>query len=125
MYQSPISALKSNHHDPSAETSIFDARVGAICSQIAALDEELATLEQTVSPLPNVLTALARHPVLWLLIGREGIDRPGMLGTIVGQQVVTVVRRDRTAMIIIGVVMLILGCLLGSSGALLWMGALP
>jgi hypothetical protein len=125
MNQQPITVSESNDLDTPPEASIFDARVGAICSQIAALDEEIATLEQIISPLSDVLTALARHPVLWLLIGREGIDRPGTLGTIVGQQVVMVVRRDRTAVIIVGVFMLILGALLGSSGALVWTGVLP
>jgi hypothetical protein len=125
MNQQPISVSQSDDHDTPTEASVFDTRVGEICGQISALDEEIAALEQTVLPLPEVLTALARHPVLWLLIGREGIDRPGTLGTIVGQQVVTVVRRDRTAMIAVGVVMLILGALLGSNAALLWTGVLP
>ena len=124
MNQQPIPVPKSNDHDTSTEASTFNARVGAICGQVASLDGEIATLEQIVLPLPEVLIALARHPVLWLLIGREGIDRPGTLGTIVGQQVVTLVRRDRTAMISVGVVMLILGSLVGSSAALLWMGVL-
>jgi hypothetical protein len=62
--------------------------------------------------------------VLWLLIGREGIDRPGALGAIVGQQVVTVVRRDRAALFIAGLVMFLLGASIGVAGMVLLQGGL-
>src|SRR5712691_8290671 len=63
-----------------ASTGEVDARVAAICAKVTALDTEITTLEYAVAPLPDVLAALAHHPVLWLLIGREGIDRPGGWG---------------------------------------------
>jgi hypothetical protein len=107
-----------------ASTGELDARVAAICAQVAALDTEIATLERAVAPLPDVLDALARHPILWLLIGREGIDRPGGWGTIVGQQVVTVVRRDRRALLLVGLAMLLLGIGLGIGGWILLHGGL-
>lgn len=125
MNHQPVAVPASNDHGMPTAVGTFDAQVGAICAQIAALDPEIMTLEQTVAALPAVLAALARHPVLWLLMGREGIDRPGTLGTIVGQQVVTVIRPDPTAIIMVGVVMLILGVLLGSGGTLVWMRAVP
>jgi len=103
-------------------SATFDARVAAICAQIAALDREITTLEQTVAPLPDVLAALARHPVLWLLIGREGIDRPGGWGTIVGQQVVTVARCDRRVLLLIGLVMFLTGIGLGIGGWVVFNG---
>jgi len=102
----------------------FDARVARICAQVAALDIEIAALERTVEPLPELLAALARHPALWLLIGREGIDRPGALGNIVGQQIVTVVRRDYAALAIVGLVMLLIGVGLGIGGWLLLQGGI-
>jgi len=94
----------------------FDARVATICDQVAALDHEIAALEKSVASLPDMLAALAYHPVLWLLIGREGIDRPGGWGTIIGQQVVTVVRRDQRALLLVGLLMLLLGIGLGIGG---------
>jgi hypothetical protein len=105
-------------------TDALDARVAAICAQVAALDTEIATVERAVAPLPDVLADLTRHPILWLLIGREGIDRPGGWGTIVGQQVVTVVRRDWRAMVLVGLVMLLLGVGLGIGGWVLLTGGL-
>jgi hypothetical protein len=93
-----------------------EARITSVCSQIVALDAEIAALEQTVALLPEVLAALVRHPVLWLLLGREGIDRPGGLGTIVGQQVVTVVRRDWRVVLVMSVLMFVLGMVAGSFG---------
>jgi hypothetical protein len=93
-----------------------EARIASVCSQIVALDAEIAALEQTVALLPDVLAALARHPVLWLLLGREGIDRPGGLGTIVGQQVVTLVRRDWRVVLAMSVLMFVLGLVAASFG---------
>jgi hypothetical protein len=108
---------RTNDTDSQATvTDALDARVAAICAQVAALDTEIAMVERAVAPLPDVLADLTRHPILWLLIGREGIDRPGGWGTIVGQQVVTVVRRDWRAMVLVGLVMLLLGVGLGIGG---------
>lgn len=121
--QSPP-AHTGNGDGSAPETNTFDARVATICAQVSALDHEIATLEQTVAPLPDVLAALEHHPVLWLLIGREGIDRPGTLGAIVGQQVVTVVRRDRTTLLLTGLAMFLLGASIGVGGIVLLQGGL-
>ena len=86
LHDTPLPALGDDNHRW-RDSGEFDARVGATCAQIEALDAEIATLERAITPLPDVLRLLAGHPVLWLLVGREGIDRPGTLGTIVGQQV--------------------------------------
>jgi hypothetical protein len=88
-------------------------QVHAICAELDALDKEIAALLAQVAEVPNVLAALAGHPVLWLLLGREGIDRPGNLGAIVGQQVVTSSRVDRRALVLAGMIMLLLGLALG------------
>jgi hypothetical protein len=88
-------------------------QVHAICAELDALDNEIAALLAQVAELPNVLAALAGHPVLWLLLGREGIDRAGNLGAIVGQQVVTSSRVDRRALVLAGMVMLVLGLAVG------------
>jgi hypothetical protein len=96
-------------------------QVHEICATLDALDREIAGLEEQVVVLPTVLAQLAGHPVLWLLLGREGVDRPGSLGTLVGQQVVTMTRVDRRALLVIGLVMLLLGLALGASLSL-WYG---
>ena len=108
------------HRSPVAST--FASSVAATCAQIDALDAEIASLERDLAVLPDVLRLLAGPPVLWLLIGREGIDRPGTLGTIVGQQVVTVVRRDRTALLIVGLAMRLLGVAIGVGAWMLLQG---
>lgn len=106
---------------PSAEpagvvdrAAAITAQVHALCAELDELDQEIAGLEPQVVALPAVLAALAGHPVLWLLLGREGVDRPGGLGTLVGQQVVTVTRVDRRALILVGVVMLLVGLAIGA-----------
>src|SRR2546428_183903 len=114
----------NNTASQAAVPDSLNARVAAICAQVAALDREIAKVERAVAPLPDVLADLARHPILWLLIGREGIDRPGGWGTIVGQQVVTVVRRDWWAIALVGLVMLLLGVGLGIGGWVLLPGGL-
>jgi hypothetical protein len=87
--------------------------------QIAAQDAEIARLEEMVRDLPQLLTSLAGHPVLWLLLGREGVDRPGVeLGSLVGQQVVIERRSDWRFMVLVGLVMLALG--VGLSIGLVW-----
>jgi len=114
----------NNTDSQAAVPDALDTRVAAICAQVAALDTEIAMVERAVAPLPDVLADLTRHPILWLLIGREGIDRPGGWGTIVGQQMVTVVRRDWRAMVLVGLVMLLLGVGLGIGGWVLLPGGL-
>jgi hypothetical protein len=101
----------------------FTAQVHAICAELDTLDNEIANLEQQASMLPATLAALAGHPVLWLLVGRAGVDRPGDLGGLVGQQVVTVTRRDRRALIIVGVLALLVGLAI-DFGLSLWFGGM-
>jgi hypothetical protein len=120
----PPASLSDDGRRPLRDADDFDARVAAICAQVETLDTEISALEHAVAPLPDVLRLLGGHPVLWLLIGREGIDRPGALGTIVGQQVVTLVRRDRAALIVVGLVMLLIGVGIGVGGYLLFHGGI-
>jgi hypothetical protein len=112
------SALAAGAVDHAAAVT---AQVHALCTELDALDTEIAALTPQVAELPAVLAALAGHPALWLLLGREGVDRPGGLGTVVGQQVVTVTRIDRRALIVIGAVMLLVGLAVGA-GIGMWYG---
>ena len=100
----------------------FEAQVGSRLEQLAALDKEIAELTEQTAVLPEMLTALERHPVLWLLLGREGVDRPGHLEGIVGQQVITVTRHNTRTLLWTALGMLLLGVVLGGGGMLVWMG---
>lgn len=92
-----------------------------LIAQIVTQDAEIARLEERVSELPQLLASLAGHPVLWLLLGREGVDRPGTaLGTLVGQQVVMERRTDWRLMVLVGLGMLALGVGLGIGLAAFW-----
>jgi len=92
-----------------------------LMEQIAAQDAEIARLEEMVRELPQLLASLAGHPVLWLLLGREGVDRPGVeLETLVGQQVVIERRTNWRFMVLVGLVMLALGVGLGIGLARFW-----
>jgi hypothetical protein len=92
----------------------------AICAELDALDTEIATLEPQVAELPAVLAALAGHPALWLLLGRAGIDRPGGLGAVVGQQIVTVTRVNRRLLLVVAALMLFAGLAVGL-GISIWL----
>ena len=100
----------------------FEVQVAGRLEQLAALDKEIAALEERTAVLPEMLTALERHPVLWLLLGREGVDRPGGLEGIVGQQIITVQRHNTRALLWTALGMLLLGVLLGGGAMLVWMG---
>ena len=89
------------------------SEIHTICAELDALDNEIVTLEPQVAELPAVLAALAGHPVLWLLLGRAGVDRPGGLGAMVGQQVVVVTRVNRRALLIVAALMLLAGLAVG------------
>jgi len=89
------------------------SEIQTICAELDALDNEIVTLEPHVAELPAVLAALAGHPVLWLLLGRAGVDRPGSLGAVVGQQVVTVTRVNRRALLVVAALMLLAGLAVG------------
>lgn len=110
----PESIASTGHNqDETSRAATLAAQVHALCSSLDGLDEEIARLERQVADLPGVLDALAGHPVLWLLLGRAGVDRPGSLGAMVGQQVVTVTRPNHRALIAVGVGMLLVGLVLG------------
>lgn len=99
------------------------AELRALHTQCAALDAEIVALQQATAPLDELLSSLtaAAHPALWLVLGREGIDRPGGLGAITGREVVTVTRRAWRTTILLVVLALLLGMAL--TGALvLWGG---
>ncbi len=106
--------------DTTAVRSIED-EASDLVAQIAAQDAQIAQMETEVRDLPQVLQQLICHPVLWLLLGREGVDRPGGdWSTLVGQQVVTIRRIDWRLLMLVGVVMLMLGVALGVAIALRW-----
>lgn len=102
-------------------TGATEEEADQLVGQVAAQDAEIARLEEMVRDLPQLLASLAGHPVLWLLVGREGVDRPGVeLGTLVGQQVVIERRTDWRFMVLVGLVMLALGVGLGIGLASFW-----
>ena len=92
-----------------------------LIERIAVCDREIGQMEAQIAALPELLTSLAGHPVLWLLLGREGIDRPGgAWSAFVGQQVVTVTRREPWLLWVVGLVALIVGVGIGLAIGVLW-----
>jgi hypothetical protein len=119
----PDSAVEARDDMAEAERpAAITAQVHGLCATLDALDREIAGLEVQVAVLPTVLATLAGHPVLWLLLGRVGVDRPGGLSTLVGQQVVTVARVDRRTLLAVGVVLLLIGLAMGVSLSLWYRG---
>ncbi|MEI8305548.1 MAG: hypothetical protein WCF99_00655 [Chloroflexales bacterium] len=93
----------------------------SLMATIAAQDAQIAQLEAELVELPALLARLAGHPVLWLLLGREGIDRPGGdWSLLVGQQVVPVPRTNWRLLAGIGMAMLVFGIVLGFVLARWW-----
>jgi hypothetical protein len=89
--------------------------------RIAAHDHAIADIEAELRVLPGALAELAGHPVLWLLLGREGIDRPGgAWSAVVGQQVTTVRRRDPWLLALVTLVALLIG--IGIGLGIGWLG---
>ncbi len=83
-------------------------------NRIAACDHEIAAMEAKLAILPELLAELAGHPVLWLLLGREGIDRPGgTWSALVGQQVTTVSRREPWLLITVALAAMCVGIGIG------------
>lgn len=92
-----------------------------LMERIAAHDNAIAAMEAELRALPGALAELAGHPVLWLLLGREGIDRPGgTWSTVVGQQVTTVLRRDPWLLALVALVALLIG--IGIGLGIGWLG---
>ena len=93
----------------------------SLIATIAAQDAQIAQLEAALAELPALLASLAGHPVLWLLLGREGIDRPGGdWSLLVGQQVVPVPQTNWRLLAGMGMAMLTLGIILGFVLAWWW-----
>ncbi|MEI7642935.1 MAG: hypothetical protein WCJ55_01380 [Chloroflexales bacterium] len=93
----------------------------SLIATIAAQDAQIAQLEAELAELPALLASLAGHPVLWLLLGREGIDRPGGdWSLLVGQQVVPVPRTNWHLLVGVGIAMLALGIVVGLVLAWWW-----
>ena len=97
--------MAEQHAQPAATSDPTVQEALELMGQIAACDHEIAQLEAELAALPELLAALAGHPVLWLLLGREGIDRPGgAWSALVGQQVLTVPRREPWLLITVALV---------------------
>jgi hypothetical protein len=92
-----------------------------LMERIAAHDHAIAAIEAELRALPGALAELAGHPVLWLLLGREGIDRPGgTWSAVVGQQVTTVRCRDPWLLGLVALVALLIG--IGIGLGISWLG---
>lgn len=93
----------------------------ALVRQIAAYDAQIATLERDVAQLPQLLARLAGHPALWLLLGREGVDRPASdWSTLVGHQLVPIQRTSWRLLALVAGVALAVGAALGGLAGLSW-----
>lgn len=85
-----------------------------LMNRIAACDHDIAAMEAELAILPGLLAELAGHPVLWLLLGREGIDRPGgAWSALVGQQITTVSRREPWLLITVALAAVFVGIGIG------------
>jgi len=92
-----------------------------LVAQIAAHDWQIGQLEAELRALPRELARLSGHPVLWLLLGRAGVDRPGGdWSALVGQQVVAVRQISWRLLLLVGALMLSLGIAAGAVLAPRW-----
>jgi hypothetical protein len=82
------------------------AQATVMVAAIQQRDAWITAAEQDLAERDSILSGLERHPTLWLILGREGIDRPGSVwSTTTGQQVVT---RTRIAYRVVGLVALLM-----------------
>jgi hypothetical protein len=82
------------------------AQATVLVAAIQQRDAWITAAEQDLAERDSILSGLERHPTLWLILGREGIDRPGSVwSTTTGQQVVT---RTRIAYRVVGLVALLM-----------------
>lgn len=88
----------------------------ALLEKIARYDQQIGQLEAELRALPLELARLSGHPVLWLLLGREGIDRPGgEWSALVGQQVVIAQQTSWRLLLLVAAVMLMIGFAAGAA----------
>lgn len=107
-------------HEESARDPIVREAL-QLMERIAAHDHAIDAMEAELRALPGALAELAGHPVLWLLLGREGIDRPGgAWSAVVGQQVTTVRRRDPWLLALVALFALLIG--IGIGLGIGWLG---
>jgi hypothetical protein len=107
-------------HEESASDPIVREAL-QVMERIAAHDHAIDAMDADLRALPGALAELAGHPVLWLLLGREGIDRPGgTWSAVVGQQVTTVRRRDPWLLALVALVALLIG--IGIGLGIGWLG---
>ena len=107
-------------HEESARDPIVREAL-QLMERIAAHDHAIDAMDADLRALPGALAELAGHPVLWLLLGREGIDRPGgTWSAVVGQQVTTVRRRDPWLLALVALVALLIG--IGIGLGIGWLG---
>ncbi len=110
-------------HEESARDPIVREAL-QLMERIAAHDHAIDAMEAELRALPGALAELAGHPVLWLLLGREGIDRPGgTWSAVVGQQVTTVRRRDPWLLVLVALFALLIG--IGIGLGISWLGWVP
>ncbi len=111
--------MAGKHEEYASDPSMREAL--QLMERIAAHDNAIAAMEAELRALPGALAELAGHPVLWLLLGREGIDRPGgTWSAVVGQQVTTVRRRDPWLLALVALFALLIG--IGIGLGIDWLG---
>jgi hypothetical protein len=111
--------MAGKHEEFASDPSVREAL--QLMERIAAHDHTIDAMEAELRALPGALAELASHPVLWLLLGREGIDRPGgTWSAVVGQQVTTVRRRDPWLLALVALVALLIG--IGIGLGIGWLG---
>jgi len=70
--------MAGKHEESASDPS--GQEVLQLMERIAAHDHAIDAMEAELRALPGALAELAGHPVLWLLLGREGIDRRAARG---------------------------------------------
>ena len=114
--------MAGKHEESASDPS--GQEVLQLMERIAAHDHAIDAMEAELRALPGALAELAGHPVLWLLLGREGIDRPGgAWSAVVGQQVTTVRRRDPWLLVLVALFALLIG--IGIGLGISWLGWVP
>jgi|GEM_PF-4416002 len=96
------------------DAAAAQARATVLVAAIQQRDAWIRAGEEELAAREALLAGLARHPTLWLVLGREGIDRPGSRwATTTGQQVVTRTRTAYRLVVVAALLALLLGTGLG------------
>lgn len=112
-------------HDGANTTMVHAERdPAALVTEIQRLDQELARLDARQAALPDLMQQVQRHPALWLVLGREGIDRPGALETSLPQQVLAPVAPTWRSWVLASGLGLLVGVLIGGGSVFLLVGGL-